>query len=185
MVPLASLWLPILVSAVLVFVASSIVHMVLGYHRSDYDKLPNEDAVLDALRNAGVTRGTYAFPHMSGPKEMGSPEMLDRFRKGPVGQMNVIPNGMPAMPKLLAQWFAYCVVVSVFAAYLAGRTLGPGSPHLSVLRVAGTVTLLAYASTYAIDPIWKGARWGTALKHACDGLVYALLTGGVFAWLWP
>lgn len=185
MVPLSSLWLPILLSAVLVFVASSIVHMALGYHRSDYDMLANEAAVLEALRAASVTPGNYAFPRMSSPKDMSSPEMQEKFKKGPVGIMNVISSGPPAMPKLLAQWFTYSLVVSVFAAYLAGRALGPGTPYLAVFRVAGTVAFLAYASTHATDPIWKGERWGTALKHMFDGLVYGLLTAGVFGWLWP
>lgn len=185
MVPLSSLWLPILLSAVLVFVVSSIIHMVLAYHRSDYGKLQNEDAVLEALRGAGVAPGAYTFPGMTSPKEMGSPEMLAKYNKGPVGIMNVIPNGPPSMPKLLALWFAFSVVVSLFAAYIAGRTLAPDTHYLAVFRVVGTVAFLAYASTHATDPIWKGERWKTAFKHMLDGLVYALLTAGVFGWLWP
>ncbi|HET7294445.1 MAG TPA: hypothetical protein VFM88_18620 [Vicinamibacteria bacterium] len=185
MVPLSSLWLPILLSAVLVFVASSIVHMVLGLHRSDYGKLANEDAVLEALRGAGVAPGTYTFPCAANPKDMSTPEMLEKYKKGPVGILNVIPSGPPAMPKLLGQWFAFSVLVGVFAAYLAGRALGPGAHYLAVFRVVGTVAFLAYLSTHATDPIWKGERWGIALKHAADGFVYALLTAGVFGWLWP
>jgi hypothetical protein len=57
MIPLTALWLPILLSAVIVFFASFIMHMLLAYHKSDYRKLPDEDRVTDALRNAGVTRG--------------------------------------------------------------------------------------------------------------------------------
>ena len=40
MVPLTDLWLPILLSAILVFVASSVMHMLLTYHRSDYRQTP-------------------------------------------------------------------------------------------------------------------------------------------------
>jgi hypothetical protein len=185
MVPISSLWLPILVSAVLVFVASSVIHMAVGYHRSDYRRLANEDAVLEALRGAELTPGTYPFPHMKSPKEMGTPEMQDKLRRGPVGILNIMPSGLPSMPKLLVQWFAYCVVVSVFAGYLAGRALGADAAYLSVFRFAGASAFLAYASTHATDPIWKGGRWDTTLKHTFDGLVYALLTGGVFGWLWP
>ncbi len=116
---------------------------------------------------------------------MGSPEMLEKYNKGPVGVMNVIPNGPPAMPRVLAQWFAYSAVVSIFAGYVAGRALGPDALYLSVFRMAGTVAFLAYASTHATDPIWKGERWSTALKYTFDALVYALLTAGVFGWLWP
>lgn len=185
MVPLTSLWLPILVSAVLVFLWSSVVHMVLGYHRSDYRKLPNEDAVLEALRGAGVGPGTYSFPHIARPAEMSAPATIEKYNKGPVGLMNVIPSGPPTMGKHLGLWFAYTVVVGVFVAYLTGRALEPGTPYLAVFRFAGTIAFVAYASTHATDPIWKGERWSTALTHILDGLVYGLLTAGAFGWLWP
>ena len=45
MVALADLWLPILVSGVVVFVVSSVIHMLIPIHRGDYAKLPGEDAV--------------------------------------------------------------------------------------------------------------------------------------------
>ncbi len=185
MVPLTSLWLPILVSAVLVFVWSSIAHMVLGYHKSNYGKLPNEDAVLEALRSAGATPGNYMFPHAGSHSNMSSPEVIAKFTKGPVGMLNVIPSGPPAMGSYLSLWFAYSVIVGVFVAYLTGRAFGPGTAYLTVFRFAGTIGFLAYASTHATDPIWKGEKWGTAFKHFADGLVYGLLTAGAFGWLWP
>jgi hypothetical protein len=185
MVPITALWLPILVSAVLVFAWSSVVHMVLGYHRGDYAKLPNEDAVMEALRNAGVAPGNYHFPHVASPKEMSSPAFVEKRTKGPVGLLNVIPSGPPALGKSLAMWFAFSVVVGVFVAYLTGRAFGPDTPYLTVFRSAGTIAFVAYAATHATDPIWKGERWGTALKHVLDGLVYGLLTAGAFGWLWP
>ena len=40
-----ALWLPIVVSAVLIFFASFVLHMVLTYHWSDYRRLPDEKAV--------------------------------------------------------------------------------------------------------------------------------------------
>ncbi len=185
MVPITALWLPILVSAVLVFVWSSVVHMVLAYHRSDYAKLPNEEALLEAMRGAGVGPGNYSFPHCASPAEMSAPATVEKYNKGPVGLVNVLPSGAPAMGKMLALWFAFSVVVGVFVAYLTGRALGPGTPYLSVFRFAGTVAFLAYACTHATDPIWKGERWGNALKYMVDGLVYGLLTAGAFGWLWP
>jgi hypothetical protein len=99
--------------------------------------------------------------------------------------LNVMPNGAPAMGPLLGQWFAFSVLVSVFAAYLTGRAFGPGTPYLTVFRFAGTIAFLGYACTHLTDPIWKGESWGTAVKHVADGLVYGLLTAGAFGWLWP
>jgi hypothetical protein len=185
MVSITTLWLPILLSAVIVFVASSIVHMVLPYHKSDYRKLPEEDKILDALRTVGVTPGaTYHFPHCT-HKDMKSPESVERFKRGPVGLLTIITSGAPAMGKYLGQWFLYCVVVGIFVAYLTGRTLSPGTNYLQVFRVAGTTAFLAYALAQVQDSIWKGQVWGVTIKHVFDGLIYGLLTAGTFSWLWP
>src|ERR1043166_200996 len=109
MIPLTALWLPILLSAVIVFFASFIMHMVLTYHRSDYRKLPDEDRVTDAMRNAGLTPGpAYFFPHFAF-KEMKSPSVIEKMKRGPVGFLTVLPSGPAAMGKNLVQWFLYCV----------------------------------------------------------------------------
>jgi hypothetical protein len=185
MVPITALWLPIVLSAVIVFVASSIIHMVLPIHKSDYRKLPEEDRVLDALRAAGVTPGAmYHFPYCT-PKEMKSPEAVERFKRGPVGLLTVIPNGPPAMGKYLGQWFLYCLVVGVFVAYLTGRTQPLGTHYLQVFRVAGTTAFLGYSLALIQDAIWKGQTWGVTCKQVFDGLIYGLLTAGTFGWLWP
>jgi hypothetical protein len=184
-IALTSLWLPILLSAVLVFAASSIVHMVLTYHRTDYGKLPAEDAVLDALRQAKVAPGSYLFPHASSPKEMGSPEMMAKYQRGPIGMLLVRPSGPPAMAKHLMWWFVFCLVVGIFAAYVASRTLPAGTDYLTVFRITGTVAFLGYASGDVIASIWRWQSWPTTLKGVLDGLLYALLTAGAFGWLWP
>jgi hypothetical protein len=185
MVPITALWIPILLSAVIVFVASSILHMVLPYHKSDYRKLPEEDRVVDALRAAGVTPGpAYHFPHTT-HKEMKSPQVVEKFKRGPIGLLTVIPSGAPAMGKYLGQWFVYCVVVSIFVAFVAGSTLGPGTRYLLVFHLTGLVAFLAYGLGQLQDSIWKGQTWGVTAKHVFDGLIYALLTAGTFGWLWP
>jgi hypothetical protein len=185
MVPITALWLPILLSAVIVFVASSVIHMVLPIHKSDYRRLPEEDRLLDTLRAAGVTPGrTYHFPYCT-HKEMKSPEAVGRFKRGPVGLLTVIPSGPPAMGKYLGQWFLYCVLIGVFVAYLTGRTLSPSTQYLEVFRMAGTTAFLAYAVAQIQGSIWKGESWIVTLKHVFDGLIYGLLTAGTFGWLWP
>jgi hypothetical protein len=184
-VPITALWLPILLSAVIVFVASSIIHMFLPIHKSDYRKLPEEEKVLDALRAAGVTPGrTYHFPFCT-HKEMKSPTAIEKFKRGPVGLLTVIPSGVPAMGKFLGQWFLYCVVVSIFTAYLTGRTRLAGTEYLEVFRVAGTAAFLSYSVAQIQNSIWKGESWGVTFKHVIDGLIYGLLTAGTFGWLWP
>ena len=185
MVYITALWLPILISAVIVFVASSVLHMVFTYHHHDHGKLPEENKLLEAMRQAGVAPGNYRFPCPDSMRDMSSPEMIERYKKGPVGLMHVVPSGPPAMPKYLAMWFAYCLLIGFFAAYLTGRTLSAGESYLSVFRVSGTAAFLAYGLGGIQDSIWRGQVWSTTLKHTADGLVYALLTAGVFGWLWP
>jgi hypothetical protein len=184
MVPLTALWLPILLSAVIVFIASSIMHMVLPYHRSDYQKLPDEDKVRDALRATGLQRGLYMFPFFT-HAEMKSPAAMEKFKQGPVGILTVLPSGPPAMPKFLGLWFGYCLIISFSVAYLTGRTVAFGAHYLVVFRVAGTAAFLAYGLGNLSNGIWKGQPWSNTIKEVIDGLIFGCLTAGTFGWLWP
>jgi hypothetical protein len=184
MVPLTALWAPIVLSAVIVFVASSIMHMLLPYHQSDCKRLPDEDKLLATLRAAGLTRGLYMFPY-GGHKEMKTPAMQEKYKQGPVGMMTVFPSGPPAMSKFLGMWFVYCLVIGFFTAYLTAHTVAPGVNYLAVFRVAGTAAFMAYGLGQLSNGIWKGQPWGMTIKEVVDGLVYGLLTAGTFGWLWP
>ncbi len=185
MVSLMSLWLPILLSAVLVFVASSLIHMLLKYHRTDFGKVPNEDQVMDALRPFGIAPGDYVIPYAGSTDAMKTPEFIDKMTKGPVAFVTVVENGPPAMGKSLVQWFVYCVVVGIFAAYIAGHALGPGYEYRPVFRYVGTVAFTGYALGLLQISSWYKRNWTATLKSVFDGLVYALLTAGIFGWLWP
>jgi len=184
MVALTALWIPIVLAAVIVFVASSIIHMVLPYHKSDYRKLPDEDKTLAALRAAGLTRGLYHFPFTT-HKEMKSPEMQEKYKQGPVGFLTVFPSGPVNMGKFMGLWFVYCLIISFLTAYLTGRTVAPGAHYLAVFRVAGTVAFMAYGIGGLSNGIWKGQPWSMVAKECFDGLIYGLLTAGTFGWLWP
>lgn len=185
MVPIPSLWVPILLSATFVFIASSIIHMVLPFHRSDHRKLPDEEGAMDALRKFGIPPGDYVFPCGEGPRAMKDPSFREKWSRGPVGMMTVVESGPPAMGKSLALWFVYCVAVGVFAAYVAGRALGPGAHYLKVFRFAGVTAFCGYSLALWQNTIWYRRNWTTTLKSNVDGLVYGLLTAGCFGWLWP
>ncbi len=184
MVALPALWLAILLSAVIVFIASSIMHMLLPYHRSDYRPLPEEDKVTAVLRAVGVSRGLYIFPFCT-HQNMKSPEVAEKFKQGPVGMMTVRDSGPPVMGKFLGLWFGFCLVIEFVVAYLTGRTVAPGTHYLAVFRVAATAAFLGYGLGNLSNGIWKGQPWSMTIKEVVDGLVYGLLTGGVFGWLWP
>ena len=185
MVSVLSLWLPVLLSAVFVFVASSIIHMVLTYHNADMGPLPDEAKAMDALRPFKIPPGDYVMPHASGTKEMGSPEFIDKTNKGPVAFMTVLPNGPMGIGKSLGMWFVYSVVVGLTAGYVAGLTVGPGAEYRVVFRIVSTVAFAGYSLAVLQSTIWWYRSWGFTLRTMFDGLVYALLTGGTFGWLWP
>jgi hypothetical protein len=185
MVPVMSLWLPILLSAVIVFVASSIIHMALPYHKNDLRRLPKEDEVREALGRFNLPPGDYGVPLPASMAGMKSPEFIEKMKKGPVVFMTVVPNGPPSMGPSLALWFLYSIVVSIFAAYISGRALARGTDYLQVFRFAGSISFIGYSLALAQHSIWYKRNWGTTLKSMFDGLIYGLLTAGTFGWLWP
>ncbi len=182
---LTDLWLPILLSGVFVFIASSILHMVIPIHKSDFKKMSGEEKVLAEMRTQGVQPGSYMFPCAGTMKNMGSPEMVEKFKEGPVGFLTVVPNGVPAMGKSLTQWFMFSILVGVLVAYVAALGLDRGAAYIPVFRLTGTVAILGYAIGGLQDSIWKGQSWGITLKFVFDGIVYGLVTAGTFGWLWP
>ncbi len=182
---LADLWLPILLSSVIVFIASSILHMVIPIHKADFKKIPGEEGVLAAMREQGVKPGQYMFPCAGSMKDMCTPEMTEKYKLGPVGYATVLPNGTPAIGKSLIQWFLYSVLISIFVAYIGHLALSHGAEYRPVFRVTGTVAVLAYGIAAIPDSIWKGVSWCTTAKFIFDGVVYGLLTAGTFGWLWP
>jgi hypothetical protein len=183
MIGLTSLWLPIVLSAVLVFIASSIIHMLLGYHANDYVATPDEEKVRAALR--GIPPGDYVVPHASTPAAMKTPEYRQKMTEGPAAFITIGPTGEWSMGRSLGLWFVYCLAVSVAAAYIAGRALGPDANYLEVFRFAGATAFIGYAVALWQGVIWYRRSVSATLKSTLDGLIYALLTAGTFGWLWP
>jgi hypothetical protein len=185
MVTLPALWLPILLSAVAVFIVSSIIHMALQYHNRDFRAMPDEEAARRALGGLKLPPGDYVVPYCGTLKEMGSEAHLAKRREGPVLIMTVLPNGVAGMGPQLGQWFAYLLVVGVFVAYVARLGLPAGTEYLKVHRVAGAAAFMAYGLGAVPQSIWFRKDWRTTGKNLVDAVVYGLVTGGVFGWLWP
>ena len=185
MTELNALWLPILLSAVVVFVVSSVIHMASPWHKSDYPKMPNEDQVMDALRPLSIPPGDYFFPRPSSREEMQSPAFAEKMKKGPVMVITAMPNGPMSMQRNLVLWFVYAMVVGIFAGYIAGRALPQGTAYPQVFRVVGATAFIGYTLALWQLSIWYRRSWITTIKSTVDGLIYALLTAGTFGWLWP
>jgi hypothetical protein len=179
------LWLPILLSAVIVFVASSIVHMALPWHKNDYRKLPEEDKFMEAVRPLAIPPGDYMVPRAGSMAAMKTPEFMEKWKKGPVAMMTVLPNGEINMGKSLVLWFLFSLIISFFSAYVAGRHLPAGTHYLKIFQMVGATTFMGYAMGLWQNSIWYGRSWATTMRSTIDSLIYAMLTAGTFGWLWP
>jgi hypothetical protein len=179
-VTITSLWLPILLSAVAVWVASALVWMALPWHKSDWLKPADEEGLRGALK--GAAPGNYMLPYCIDPRELKDEALQKKFVDGPLAYITVIPSGLPKMGPKLAMTFVYYLFVGIIAAYFVSRTVGGGS-YLEVFRIAGTTAFVAYGIAYVQDSIWFGRPWSLTLKTLLDALIYGLLTGGVFGWL--
>lgn len=185
MVPVPTLWLPILVAAVFVFIVSSIIHTMLSYHNSDFQGVPNEDAFRNAVRPLNIPPGDYIVPFCTGTDRK-SDEFTAKLNEGPVAMMSVLPaDAFTNMTASLIQWFLYCILVSVFAAYVTGISLGVGADYMAVFRVAGTVAFAGYGLALLQNSIWYKRNWTATLKSVADAFVYGLVTAGALGWLWP
>ncbi|MCY2959955.1 MAG: hypothetical protein NTY35_07290 [Planctomycetota bacterium] len=179
------LFVPALVATVLVFVASSIIHMVIQWHAPDYKKFSNEDEVRAAIRKSNAAPGEYILPHCKDGKEMADPAMQKKFEEGPLGVVYLRANGATKLGPFLGAWIVYTFVISLLVAYVGWSVLPRGASYLKVFQVIGATAWLAYAWGGPSDSIWKGKPWMATFRGLVDGLVYASLTAGAFAWLWP
>ena len=183
MVPLAQLWLPILLAALACHFVGFLVWVVLPHHRSDYSPLPDENAVRSLLKGK-LTPGQYLLPWGT-QKEYGSPEMVAKRNEGPNAFLTVLPNGLGNMGAQMAKNIVFHAIVSLFVAYIAAVTLEAGTSYLKVFQVTGTAAFMAYGFTWGHQVIWFGRPGKVAVKDALDGLLMALMTAGIFGWRWP
>lgn len=175
-----SLWQPILVSAVLSFIAGAVIWMVMPWHKSDWQKTADEEAVRAALKS--TKPGMYTVPNCD-PAQFKDPDMQQKFVDGPQAFITVVPSGMPQMGGKLLLMFVYNLMVGVLCAYFVSRTAAPGTDYLGIFRIAGTVAFTAYGFAYIQESVWFGRSWSLTAKTFLDALIYGLLVGGAFGWL--
>jgi hypothetical protein len=185
MMAIGLLWLPIVLSAVAVFIASSVIHMFLGWHNNDYAAVPGEEAVMSALRPFGIPPGEYMMPRAPTHADMRTPEFQARLAQGPVMMMSVWPNGMMAMGKTMLQWFVYVLVISAAVGCLTCIAIRPGADPHRVFHVTAFAGTLAYVAALWPASIWFRKPWIVTIKATIDGIIYAVITAGIFVWLWP
>jgi hypothetical protein len=176
-----TLWQPILLSAVLAFIAGSVIWMFMPWHKTDWSKVSDEAGASDALR--GLPPGQYNLPHCKDQAEYNDPAMQQKFKDGPTAFITILPTGLPVMAPKLGMMFGYNLLVAIVCAYFVSRTAPPGADYLAIFRISGAVAFVAYGMAYVQESVWFGRPWSATLKTFFDALIYSVLTGGVFGWL--
>jgi len=184
-VSLTQLWLPILVGTVLAWIASMLVHMLFKYHNSDYQRIGNEDEVMDAIRKGSPGLGLHSMPYCVDMSEMKDKAMQEKFARGPVAFLTIFPSGMPNMGKLVAQQIGYFLLGCVLIAYCATLALNSGADYMSVFRFVASVGFLTFGWGTIPFAIWFGHQWSMTFRYLLDALIYGAVVAGAFAWLWP
>ena len=184
-VSMLQLWLPILLGGVFCWITSAIFHMVIKHHNNDYKSINNEDQVSEAIRAGELPPGLYSMPYCKDMKEMDDVSMQEKFNQGPVAMLTVFDNGMPPMGKLLGQQLLFFILGSLLIAYVASLSLLAGSEYMAVFRVVMVTGFLTYGWGLIPFSIWYGHPWSNSIRYLIDALIYAAVTAGTFAWLWP
>jgi hypothetical protein len=179
--PILTLWLPIVASGIALFFASWLAWMLLPHHKKEWQGLPNEDAVMGALKNSGVAAGQYMFPYAACSADWKSDAFKAKLQAGPNGNM-VVWSGACNMGKNMLCTVLFFLVASFVIAYLAAMVIAPGADRWFVFRFVGTAGILTYGTANILNGIWFGRKM---VADIVDGIAYGLITGAIFAWLWP
>ncbi|MBU2677541.1 MAG: hypothetical protein KJP16_10680, partial [Gammaproteobacteria bacterium] len=115
-----SLWLPIIVSALVAFAAGAVIWMAMPWHKKEWQKTPDEEAVRAALK--GCPPGMYTIPNCADQAEFKNPDMQQKFIDGPQAFITVVPSGLPKMGGKLVMMFGCNLVVAIICAYVVSRT---------------------------------------------------------------
>ncbi|MDX2118676.1 MAG: hypothetical protein SFY96_10885 [Planctomycetota bacterium] len=185
---LAALWLPIVVSAAGVWVASAIGWMAIGHHNKDFKHLPDEAGFIDAIKHMSLAPGAYAFPNCADHARLKEPAIQELMKTGPVGSITLMRMPM-SMGGAMIKTFVVYLAISTLVAYLGWFTLPHGGATPLTFKhgfqVLGTAGVLGYAFAALPNGIWFGQSPRAMALGVIDGIVYGLLTGAIFCWLWP
>jgi hypothetical protein len=181
----SELWLAILLAGLLCWVASALIHMLVKYHNADYKELSNEEAVSSALADKSPVPALYTLPYCSDMQAMSEEPMQKNFNNGPVAMITIMPNGMPSMGKLLLQQILFFIFGALLIGYLATISIKANTEFIMVFRQVFIASFLTYGWAQIPYSIWMGQPWSNCVRYMIDALIYAAVTAGTFAFLWP
>ena len=176
---LANLWLPILLTGIALFFLSSVFWTVLPFHDNDFEQLPDEDEFMRVVGEMNIPPGRYIFPRLT-HQDHKDAEKIEKYKQGPRGLVNLW--GLPNMGRNLGLTFLFFLIIAFVTGYIAWEALGADASFMKVLQIVGAISMLVHCSTGQLNAIWFPKR---TIFDFFDGIVYGIVTGLIFALLWP
>jgi len=180
---LTQLWLPIVVSAAAVWVASAVVWMALPHHKKDWKAMPDEAAFYRAFDTLKIPPGNYGFPECKNKAQRSDPEVKRRWEAGEMGLLSVW--GKVNMGRNMVVTFIVYLAISLFVGYIGKHGVKPNASFSEAFQVLGTAGVLAYAFGHIPQGVWFAQYPRAILMCVLDGIAYGLITGAIFAAMWP
>lgn len=177
--------LPVLLAAGFVWLASAASWMALPHHIGEYRPLKDEAAFAEALRRQSLRRGQYLLPHLDRWEDAATPAGRERFVTGPVAFLTILPNRVPSIRRHLLLTLAHYTVVCSAIAWATQTFVPLGASYHTVFPPVAVMALLAHGSALIPEAIWYGKPWSNVLRGLIDAVVFALLTAGAMAAMWP
>jgi len=183
-VKLPQLWLPIVLSAVIVLIGSAAIWMLLKYENAEWKPIEGEDQLRDVVRKLNLRApGQYVFPHGMGREGMAA--AMKKMEEGPNGVLLLTRPRRFSMGSSLFRMFVFYLVVGLFSGYVASHALASGADYLRVFQVVGPVAFMAHGFALVPEAVWFGRSWRSVWKGLVTALILGCLTAGTFGWLWP
>ena len=182
------LWLPIVLSAVILFIASSVIWMFAPHHKTEWKEPPQVDALRTFLRQSGITAGAFVFPHMTAADRADKAKAAEKMKQaeeGPAGVLFLRAPGPMGMGRMMVQQFVFFLVVAALIALLDVHMMDRGTVYLAVFKRDAIIAFLTFGLGTAPESIWFARPWKSFWLQAIDAAIYAGLLAGTFGWLWP
>lgn len=175
------LWLPILLAGVATHIASTIAWTVLPHHKPEWKGLgDDEDGLQDWIAGREIPAGQYLFPFASGMKEADCDAIKEKQQK--CRGMLLLYQRPVNMGAAIGKTLAFFLVAAFMIGYLAAFSVPSGASFWHVFRFVSTAGILTHCFARFPHVFWFPEKIAMSLL---DGVVYSLITAGVFAALWP
>lgn len=178
---LVGLWLPIVISTIVLFFASFIARTILPHHRAGWHKLDHEPAFMNQLQEMNIPPGSYVFPYAETRQQSSQETFLKTYAKGPRGTINI--HTIPNLGLNLFCTFIFFLITVTLIAYIAQQAFAGWSDEseitfLKVFQIVGTISVLTYSSSTILSSISSKRPF---LMEVIDGIAYGLIVGVIFA----